>query len=71
MAKTVKTDLHALSAKELQLMVVDLERSVQEARLRLAAGKLDKPSQIWQQAATLARVKTILREQELATVSGQ
>lgn len=65
MAKNVPTNLHGLTTAELQKLIVELERNVQEGRLRLAAGKLDKPSQIWQQAATLARAKTVLREQQL------
>lgn len=65
MVKNTPTNYHALTLDELQHLVSELETGVQEARLQLAAGKLDKPSQVWQQAEKLAQVKTVLREKQL------
>ncbi len=65
MAKQIAASLHDLSPTELQSKIGVLERSVQEARLKLAAGKLDKPSQIRNEARELAQLKTVLREKEL------
>lgn len=69
MAKQVAATLHDLSVAELQSKIGVLEHSVQEARLKLAAGKLDKPSQIRNEARELAQLKTVLRQKELAAVT--
>ncbi|MBP7876073.1 50S ribosomal protein L29 [Candidatus Woesebacteria bacterium] len=44
---------------------VEVEKQLQEMRLKLAAGKLDKPSQVKLLSAQLARIKTVLREKQL------
>lgn len=67
MSKT-KVNYRELDATALTSKAVELERQVQELRLKLAAGKLDKPSQIRILAHELARVKTELRYQQLTAV---
>ncbi len=57
--------LHDLTAEALKEQVRELEKQLQEMRLKLAAGKLDKPSSVKLRSAQLARVKTVLREKEL------
>lgn len=69
MAKQTAATLHDLTVAEISAKIVELERSVQEARLKLAAGKLDKPSQIRNEARELAQLKTVLREKELVAVA--
>jgi len=66
MAKQIAAPaLHDQTAEALSQQVIELERQLQEMRLKLAAGKLDKPSQVKLRSAQLARVKTVLREKEL------
>lgn len=66
MAKQVTAvALHDQTIEALQQEARELERQLQEMRLKLAAGKLDKPSQVKLRSAQLARVKTVLREKEL------
>lgn len=66
MAKQVPTtSLHDQTPDELKAQVVELEKQLQEMRLKLAAGKLDKPSQLKLRSAQVARIKTVLREKEL------
>jgi large subunit ribosomal protein L29 len=57
--------LHDQTAQALSQQVRELEKQLQEMRLKLAAGKLDKPSQVKLRSAQLARTKTVLREKEL------
>lgn len=57
--------LHEQTPEALQQQVQELETQLQEMRLKLAAGKLDKPSQVKLRSAQLARVKTVLREKQL------
>jgi ribosomal protein L29 len=66
MAKQVALPaLHDQTQEALREQARVLERELQEMRLKLAAGKLDKPSQVKLRSAQLARVKTVLREKEL------
>jgi large subunit ribosomal protein L29 len=65
MPKQDKKNLHSLSNDQLRESIITLEKQIQEARLKLAAGKLDKPSQIKNDLIELARIKTIIREREL------
>lgn len=66
MAKQVKTtSLHDQTPDALKAQVVELEKELQEMRLKLAAGKLDKPSQLKLRSAQVARIKTVMREKEL------
>ena len=57
--------LHDQTVQALSQQALELEQQLQEMRLKLAAGKLDKPSQVKLRSAQLARVKTVLREKEL------
>lgn len=66
MAKQIAAPaLHEQSTDALSGQIKELEKQLQEMRLKLAAGKLDKPSQVKLRSAQLARVKTVLREKEL------
>ncbi len=66
MAKKITTpSLHDQTMEALAHQSVEVEKQLQEMRLKLAAGKLDKPSQVKLLSAQLARIKTVLREKQL------
>ena len=69
MAKTKTAPaLHDSTIEQLQQQARELEKDLQDLRLKLAAGKLDKPTQIKIKSAQLARIKTVQREKELSSI---
>ncbi len=64
-----RNDIKALSEKtrsELQTQLTTLERELATARLKKAVGKLENVTSIAVLRDDIARVKTIIRAQELA-----
>ena len=59
-------EVRKLSAEELQTKLVDLKKDLFNLRLQHATNQLENPVKIAQVKRDIARVKTIIREQELA-----
>lgn len=58
-------ELRSLSGDELRSKAVELKREVFELRMKLKTGRLDSTADLGKTKRTLARVNTLLREQEL------
>ena len=56
----------AVSASELESKLVDLKKDLFNLRLQHATNQLDNPVRIAEVKKDIARVKTIIREQQLA-----
>jgi large subunit ribosomal protein L29 len=59
-------EVRKLSSEELQKKVLDLKKDLFNLRLQHATNQLDNPIRIAQVKKDIARVKTIIREQQLA-----
>ena len=59
-------EVRKLSAEELSTKLMDLKKDLFNLRLQHATNQLDNPIRIAQVKKDIARVKTIIREQELA-----
>ena len=59
-------EVRKLSAAELQSKLVDLKKDLFDLRLQHATNQLDNPIKISEVKRDIARVKTIIREQQLA-----
>lgn len=59
------TALHSMNTSELQTKLEGLQRGLAEARLQNAVGKLTNTAKIKTDQDDIARIKTVLREQEL------
>ena len=59
-------DLRELSTKELEGKIRDTKKELFSLRMKQSTGTLDKPSRIKELRKDVARMKTILRERELA-----
>ncbi len=59
-------DLSKMSAKELQEKLVDLKGELFNLRFQHAINQLDNPNRIKEVKRDIARVKTVIRELELA-----
>ena len=59
-------DLRAKSAAELESKLGELKKDLFQLRLQHATNQLDNPIRIAQVKKDIARVKTIIREQQLA-----
>ena len=59
-------EVRKMSAAELETKLVDLKKDLFQLRLQHATNQLDNPVKIAQVKRDIARVKTIIREQELA-----
>ena len=59
-------EVRKLSAAELESKLLDLKRDLFNLRLQHATNQLENPVRIAQVKRDIARVKTIIREQELA-----
>ena len=55
-----------MSAEQLESKLVDLKKDLFNLRLQHATNQLDNPIRIAQVKKDIARVKTIIREQQLA-----
>lgn len=58
-------DIRDMSASELDQKLVGLKDELFNLRFQLATGQLENPMRIKEVKKTIARVKTIQREQEL------
>ncbi len=64
--KMKATDVRKMSAAELETKLGDLKKDLFQLRLQHATNQLDNPVRIAQVKRDIARVKTIIRENELA-----
>ncbi len=64
--KMKASDVRKMSAAELQSKLSDLKKDLFQLRLQNATNQLDNPVRIAQVKRDIARVKTIIRENELA-----
>ena len=62
-------EVRKMSAAELESKLVDLKKDLFNLRLQHATNQLDNPIRIAQVKKDIARVKTIIRERELAARS--
>ena len=65
--KMKATDVRNMSAAELETKLGDLKKDLFQLRLQHATNQLDNPIKINQVKRDIARVKTIIREQQLAS----
>ena len=59
-------DVRKMSGEELQTKLQDLKKDLFNLRLQHATNQLDNPIRIAEVKKDIARVKTIIREQQLA-----
>ena len=59
-------EVRKMSGEELQTKLQDLKKGLFNLRLQHATNQLDNPIRIAQVKKDIARVKTIIREQQLA-----
>lgn len=59
-------DIRKMSAQELETKVLDLKKDLFQLRLQHATNQLENPIRIAEVKRDIARVKTIIREQQLA-----
>ncbi len=64
--KMKANDIRKLSAEELESKLMELKKDLFQLRLQHATNQLDNPIRIAQVKKDIARVKTIIRENELA-----
>lgn len=60
-------DVRDMSAGELDQKLVSLKEELFNLRFQLATGQLENPMRIKEVKKTIARIKTVQREQELKT----
>ena len=60
------TEVRAMSVEDLEKKLADLKKDLFNLRLQHATNQLDNPIRIAQVKKDIARVKTIIREQQLA-----
>ncbi len=59
-------EVRKMSASELESKLLDLKKDLFQLRLQHATNQLDNPVKIAEVKKDIARVKTIIREQQLA-----
>ena len=64
--KMKATEIRKMSAAELETKLGDLKKDLFQLRLQHATNQLDNPIRIAQVKKDIARVKTLIREQQLA-----
>ena len=64
--KMKASDVRKMSAAELETKLGELKKDLFQLRLQNATNQLDNPLRIAQVKRDIARVKTIIREQQLA-----
>ena len=64
--KMKATEIRKMSAAELENKLGDLKKDLFQLRLQHATNQLDNPIRIAQVKKDIARVKTLIREQQLA-----
>ena len=60
------TEVRKMSAAELEAKLLDLKKDLFQLRLQHATNQLENPVRINEVKRDIARVKTIIREQQLA-----
>ena len=60
------TEVRKMSAEELSAKLLDLKKDLFQLRLQHATNQLENPVRISEVKRDIARVKTIIREQQLA-----
>ena len=60
------TEVRKMSAAELDSKLVELKKDLFQLRLQHATNQLDNPVRIAEVKKDIARVKTVIREQQLA-----
>ena len=61
------TEVRKMSAAELDSKLVELKKDLFQLRLQHATNQLDNPIKIAEVKRDIARVKTMIREQQLAS----
>jgi large subunit ribosomal protein L29 len=61
-------ELRAMSDEQLQLQLKDTIKNLFHLRLQSATERLEAPSEVKKARKDIARIKTIIRERELAVV---
>ena len=61
------TEVRKMSAEELSAKLLDLKKDLFQPRLQHATNQLDNPIRIAEVKKDIARVKTIIREQQLTS----
>ena len=64
--KMKATEIRKMSAAELESKLGDLKKDLFQLRLQHSTNQLDNPVKIAEVKKDIARVKTIIREQQLA-----
>ena len=64
--KMKANEVRKMSASELESKLLDLKKDLFQLRLQHATNQLDNPVRIAQVKKDIARVKTLIREQQLA-----
>ncbi len=64
--KMKASEVRKMSAKELESKLMELKKDLFQLRLQHATNQLDNPVRIAQVKRDIARVKTVIRQQELA-----
>lgn len=64
--KMKASEVRKISSAELESKLMDLKKDLFQLRLQHATNQLDNPVRIAQVKRDIARVKTIIRQQELA-----
>jgi len=64
--KMKANEIRKLSAAELDTKLADLKKDLFQLRLQHATNQLDNPVKIAEVKKDIARVKTLIREQQLA-----
>ena len=59
-------EIREMSAAELETKIAELKKDLFNLRLQHATNQLDNPTRIAEVKRDIARVKTIIREQQLA-----
>ncbi len=65
--KMKASEVRKMSSKELESKLMELKKDLFQLRLQHATNQLDNPIRIAQVKKDIARVKTIIRQQELAS----
>ena len=60
------TEVRKMSAEELSAKLLDLKKDLFQLRLQHATNQLDNPIRIAEVKKDIARIKTVIREQQLA-----
>ena len=64
--KMKATEIRKMSAAELESKMAEMKKDLFQLRLQHATNQLDNPVKIAEVKRDIARVKTIIREQQLA-----